>query len=53
MARRRRPSLGNVFANWSESDLPFDEKVKSVLGNNWKKLRTGSTCCGNHGDPGC
>ncbi len=21
--------------------------------NNWLKLRTGSSCCGNHGEPGC
>ena len=49
----RKKSLGNFFSNWSQSDLRLDQKVASVIGNNLKKVVTGSTCCGNHGAPGC
>ena len=33
--------------------MPLARKIKLVLRNNAIKLRTGSTCCGNHGEPGC
>jgi hypothetical protein len=46
-------SLRSGFSNWKESRLPVHEKMSLVLKNNWKKLRTGSSCCGNHGEPGC
>lgn len=49
----RRPSLGNVFSNWRESDLPLPDRFTALIRNNWKKLRTASHCCGNHGEPGC
>ena len=43
----------DFFANWSESDDVTVVKVRKAIRNNWRKLRTGSTCCGNHGEPGC
>lgn len=43
----------DFFANWSRSDDPALTKVKKSIRNNFKKLRTGSSCCGNHGEPGC
>lgn len=49
----RFPSPRAYFTNWKDSELPLSEKVSRTLRNNWKKLRTGSACCGNHGDPGC
>jgi hypothetical protein len=50
MARSDR----NVFlTNFNTYDAPFPSKVRLVLANNWKKVRTGSVCCGNHGEPGC
>jgi len=47
------PSLRSTFNNWRESDLPFAAKLRAVVRNNWKKLRTWSSCCGNPGEPGC
>lgn len=47
------PRRFDLFANWRSSDDPISVKLPKALRNNWKKLRTGSTCCGNHGEPGC
>lgn len=33
--------------------MPLGRKVRLFVRNNWIKLRTGSGCCGNHGEPGC
>ncbi len=33
--------------------MPLGKKLRLLLRNNCIKLRTGSTCCGNHGEPGC
>jgi hypothetical protein len=33
--------------------MSLARKIRLVLRNNAIKLRTGSTCCGNHGEPGC
>jgi hypothetical protein len=47
-------SIGNVFfTNFSTYDAPFPTKVRLALANSWKKVRTRSGCCGNHGEPGC
>ncbi len=50
---RQRPSFGNVITNWRDYDAPFGTKLKLLLRNNWKKVRTRSNCCGNDGEPGC
>lgn len=47
-------SSGNAFfANFSTYDAPFPMKVRLVLANSWRKVRTRSDCCGNYGQPGC
>jgi hypothetical protein len=47
-------SGGNVFfTNFNTYDAPFPAKVRLALANTWKKVRTRSSCCGNHGQPGC
>jgi hypothetical protein len=47
-------SSGNAFfSNFSTYDAPFPTKVRLALANNWRKIRTGSSCCGNLGQPGC
>jgi hypothetical protein len=47
-------SGGNAFlTNFSTYDAPFASKVRLALANTWKKARTRSDCCGNHGEPGC
>jgi hypothetical protein len=33
--------------------MPLKRKLYLILRNNWIKIRTRSTCCGNHGEPGC
>jgi hypothetical protein len=33
--------------------MPLGRKLHLFLRNNWRKIRTGSDCCGNHGEPGC
>jgi hypothetical protein len=45
---------GNAFlSNFASYDAPFPTKVRLALANNWRKVRTGSSCCGNPGQPGC
>jgi hypothetical protein len=47
-------SGGNAFyTNFTGYDAPLPTKVRLALANSWKKLRTGSGCCGNYGQPGC
>lgn len=48
-----RPSMRAFFTNFSTYDAPFAEKVRLAVRNNFTKMRTGSNCCGNHGQPGC
>jgi hypothetical protein len=33
--------------------MPLGNKLRLFLRNNWIKIRTGSSCCGNYGEPGC
>jgi hypothetical protein len=49
----QQPSFGASRANWTRYDAPFGTKLRLLLRNNWKKLRTRSSCCGNNGEPGC
>lgn len=47
-------SNGNpFFTNFATYDAPFPTKVRLALANSWRKIRTGSSCCGNLGQPGC
>jgi len=47
-------SGGNAFfSNFASYDAPFATKVRLALANSWRKMRTGSSCCGNLGQPGC
>ncbi len=43
----------DFFANWQRSDDSTMVKVAKSVRNSWTKVRTASTCCGNHGEPGC
>jgi hypothetical protein len=59
-AGRRRIAItmagsgGNTFfANFSTYDAPLPTKVRLALANSWRKVRTRSGCCRNHGQPGC
>jgi hypothetical protein len=45
---------GRAFlTNFSSYDAPLATRTRLALANSWKKLRTASGCCGNHGQPGC
>jgi len=33
--------------------MPLGRKARLLIRNNWKKIRTGKSCCGNFGEPGC
>jgi hypothetical protein len=48
-----RPNPRDYFANFSSSDLPLLEKLRLVAKNNAIKIKNGTSCCGNHGEPGC
>ncbi|HEY5685524.1 MAG TPA: hypothetical protein VIY70_09155 [Acidimicrobiia bacterium] len=49
----RRPGLSQYLANWRDSELPLFERTRLVIKNNAIKLARRSSCCGNHGEPGC
>ncbi len=46
---------GSLSESWENlrQPMPLGRKIYLFLRNNWRKIRTGSTCCGNHGEPGC
>jgi hypothetical protein len=48
-----RPSFRASLANFRTYDAPLLEKVRLAIANNLIKVRTGSSCCGHHGQPGC
>jgi hypothetical protein len=48
-----KPSIRASLANFREYDAPFATKLRMLVSNNMKKMRTRSNCCGNHGQPGC
>jgi hypothetical protein len=51
-AKKRRgtplETLENLF-----KPMPLPRKARLFVRNNWIKLRTASSCCGNYGEPGC
>lgn len=51
--REKRPSARHYVNNWRASDLPVWQKALLVAKNNAIKAATLSSCCGNHGEPGC
>ena len=48
-----KPSARDYFGNFASSDLPLLEKLRLVAKNNAIKIKNGTSCCGNHGEPGC
>ena len=52
MRRQSKVSFGAFLTNMG-APLPLPQKLGLVVRNNWIKLRTGSTCCGHPGQPGC
>jgi hypothetical protein len=48
-----RPSLRALTTNFRTYDAPLSTKLRLSAANTWKKVKTHSGCCGNHGQPGC
>ena len=48
----QRPSFSAFFSNL-QAPLPWHRKIALLVQNNWTKIRTGSSCCGHPGEPGC
>jgi len=48
-----KPSPKAGLSNWRASPLSLPEKALMAARNNLIKLRTGQSCCGKHGEPGC
>jgi hypothetical protein len=52
--RRVRPSLSAVISNWSDSDLPFCQRLLVALKNYSRRFRIPPrNCCDHPGQPGC
>jgi hypothetical protein len=49
----RQGTPSTALRNWRESDLPFFPRLWVALRNTARKVRTGKTCCGHYGEPGC
>lgn len=47
------PRASRDFSDNLRTPMPLSRKAYLVLRNNWIKIRTGSTCCGHPGEPGC
>lgn len=48
-----KPSAGDSWRNWRDSELPLLERLRVAIRNNTRKVRRGHSCCGHHGEPGC
>ena len=48
----RRPSFSAFLTNM-QVPMPWQRKLGLLVRNNWLKIRTGSSCCGHPGEPGC
>jgi hypothetical protein len=51
-AEQQRGNLQETLENLRQP-MPLDQKLYLILRNYWIKIRTRSTCCGSHGQPGC
>jgi hypothetical protein len=48
-----RPDPRDFIGNWRTTDAPLADKLRMAARNTWIKAKTRSSCCGNHGQPGC
>lgn len=47
------PSFREYMDNWRATDASVAAKTGMAARNTLRRLTTRSTCCGNHGQPGC
>jgi len=50
--QHRHGTPGQTLANLRRP-MPLKRKLYLIGRNTWLKIRTGSGCCGNYGEPGC
>ena len=48
-----RQSPISFFNNWTNPEWTLAEKIQMSIKNQRLKVQNRSTCCGNHGEPGC
>jgi hypothetical protein len=48
----RHGTIGETLENLRKP-MPLRRKIYLFFRNNWIKIRTRSSCCGNLGEPGC
>lgn len=51
-APKRRLVSDAALRNWRQP-MPLSRKIRLAVKNIGIKIRTGQTCCGNFGEPGC
>lgn len=47
-----RPSPKDFLSNLRQR-MPWGEKLRLFIRNNFIKIKTGRNCCGHPGEPGC
>ncbi len=51
-AEERRGTPQEALENLRQP-MPLGPKLRLYVRNNWIKVRTRASCCGNHDEPGC
>jgi hypothetical protein len=51
-SEQRHGTPGETLENLRQP-MSLRRKLYLFFRNNWIKIRTRSTCCGNYGEPGC
>jgi hypothetical protein len=50
--KKKKPSFRALLINL-KADMPWPQKIKLFLQNNWIKIKNFQDCCGHPGEPGC
>lgn len=53
MCSDQRHGTPQELADNLRQPMPLSRKLRLIIRNGWIRIRTGSNCCGNHGEPGC
>jgi hypothetical protein len=53
MCSQKRRGVSRESVDNLRRSMPLSRKLRLFVRNNWIKVRTRSSCCGNHGEPGC
>ena len=53
MCSQKRSGVPRESVENLRQSMALSRKLRLFVRNNWIKVRTRSSCCGNHGEPGC